>query len=252
MKLAVGVLPLVALLGCGAKALDLGGESPDGGGESGSDDGGPSAAAMGSPLDGVWTGYLENGSFPSGADGSTMTLNLSGGVVTGTMVFGSMTPPPPPTDPNVGYPPGASFSNGIPIVGEGFPYTIEMGTFDGSRLRVGVGTREVYKGWCAIQQSFLSANGGYTCLMTPAGADSITTGGTSCYFTNSATQMTVPVDCGKYALCTDPDVCSCTASGCTLAPLTVDATFDMQVVGSKADGSAAGAFGDHNAHFTRQ
>ncbi len=48
MKLAVAVLTLVALVGCSAKALDLGGQSPEGGGGGGTSEG-PSSGSDGGP-----------------------------------------------------------------------------------------------------------------------------------------------------------------------------------------------------------
>jgi hypothetical protein len=211
-----------------------------------------SDSAIATSLDGIWTGYIESYTFPSGSDAITMTLQLSGGVVTGTMVFGNMTAPPPATNPNVGYPPGLAFFAGEnpPFVGEGFSYTIEMGTFDGSRLLVSVATNEIWKTWCELQQPVLWNAVDYACL---PGWPS-TENGTTCSQTNPTTQMSVPVDCGKLALCKAPtgNPCACLATGCVLGPFTSQASFDMQVSGSKADGSTTGAFSDHNVHFTRQ
>jgi hypothetical protein len=91
MKLAVGVLPLVALLGCSARALDLGGAYPDGGGGSGS--GGPGSGSDGGPTsiasliqetptnlasDGTtlfWTSSV-------GTGGALSSMPVSGGTIT--------------------------------------------------------------------------------------------------------------------------------------------------------------------------
>jgi hypothetical protein len=240
----------------------------------------PTDAPTASLLDGVWTGYIENYMFPSGTNVVTMTLSLSGSfetfggsltnIVTGTMVFGSGKAPPPATDPNVDYPPGYGLtpSGGPrtppsvppPFAGEGFVYTIEMGTFDGVSLRTGVSTVELWKTWCALQTSYLVqvSPATYGCLPgsdgygSPAGVG----GSWTCSVTNPMTQAKVPVDCGKcFVLCNGPPPfrpCRCDANGCTVSWLASDATFDMAVSGSKADGTTAGQFGDHNVHFTHQ
>jgi hypothetical protein len=224
------------------------------------------STATASLLAGVWTGYVENYMFPSAADGITMTLSVSGSIVTGTMVFGSGTPPSPATDPNADYPPGFGLtpSGGpmppgrAPFAGEGFVYTIEMGTFDGARLRTGVTTVELWKGWCALQTSYLvqAAPAAYGCLPgngcygSPAGVG----GSWTCSVTNPVTQAMVPVDCGKcFVLCNGPGAlpCLCDVNGCAVSA-TPDTMFDMVVSGSKADGSTTGVFGDHNVHFTHQ
>jgi hypothetical protein len=201
--------------------------------------------------DGVWKGYFENYTLPSGSDTITMTLKISGQVVTGTMVFGDAPPPPAPTDPSAGYPancPNDFAPYPMPFLGEGFVYTIVGGTFDGIRLQLAVDTFELWKLWCDLQTPFPNeSNSGYLCLpdlgialLQPSG----------CAQTTPMTQMQVPVDCCKARLCTTTVFCQCTASGCTHTSAT-DATFDMVVAPPRADGSIAGhAFDNHNVHFT--
>jgi hypothetical protein len=94
-----------------------------------------------------WTGYIENHMFPSGSDAIVLKFAAdANGVVAGSIVFGMGTPPPPATDPNVGYPsnlladantrgPGLA----IGFVAEG--YAFDGGSFDGHRLRFTVSSR---------------------------------------------------------------------------------------------------------------
>ena len=241
--------------------------------------GGSSGGVPGNSLDGVWTGYIENYMFPSGSNVVTMTLSLSGSLekfggaltntVTGTIVFGNGKTLPPATDPNVDYPPGYGLTpSGGPVApfvpppfgGEGFVYTIDMGTFDGLQLHARVITVELWKTWCALQTSYLvqAQPATYGCLPgsgcggSPGGVG----GGWTCAVTNPLTPATVPADCGKcFVLCDGPPQfrpCDCDANGCTLTTAQSDATFDMAVAGLKADGTMTGQFGDHNVHFTHR
>ena len=166
----------LALGGCGGKSTS-GSMQPDGSGTSGAPDAEATAPTF---IDGTWIGYAENYMFPSGSDVITMTLKVSGSVVTGTMKFGNGKPPAPATNPDVDYPPaygeddsGCTGGYPIPFAGEGFVYAIEMGTFDGSRLRAGVAMAELWTGWCALQTSYATGSGcGYSCLPTISSGES--------------------------------------------------------------------------------
>jgi hypothetical protein len=202
----------------------------------------------------VWNGYIESYKFPSGSDAMVMNVSLSGTTVTGTLVFGGAPAAPAPTDPNVGYPPGYGSGMGggntFGFAGEGFVYTIEQGHFDGSRFTFGVSTHELWSAWCKLQTTtYLQQQGTnlYQCLPNWG----FSSGPTGCSQPNPQTGQSVPVDCGKLALCQMQMVCQCTATGCSLDPaMSVDVTFDMVVAPPKADGSTTGAFSDHNVHFT--
>lgn len=232
---------------------------------------GPEAGPVGgidsgsSPLDGTWTGYVENYVFASGSGTIVMTLKLTGSVVTGTIVFGMGTPPPPAADPNVGYPTGIGdqIDSGCgqiypmlaPFLDEGFVYTIQMGSFDGSqaRLQVGVAMTQLWAGWCLLQTPYQVAPGSYQCLPYTSSGGSEQGDLCTCYGTDPANTM-VAVDCGKLALCMD-GVCQCGASGCTANPPPFSSiTFDMSVSGSRADGSVAGLgnLPTTNVHFMHQ
>ena len=54
----------------------------------------------------TWTGYVEGYQFPSGSNAIRLAFAIdSYGQVAGMVFFGDGPPPPPATDPNVGYPP---------------------------------------------------------------------------------------------------------------------------------------------------
>jgi hypothetical protein len=217
-------------------------------------------------VSGVWQGYIESYMLPDGSDTLTMTLAAqSDGSVTGTVVVGSASSPPPPTNPDVGYPPSINWSMPGPssaFPGEGFVYTLVNGTFDGTRFRGGVVLRELWKAWCGLQQHIygVQPDGGapYACLPNLGCGE----GNNGQCFLSSPTGMT-PVDCGKMALChpcggsfiqgAGPfGVCDCTATACTIDLTQPDLSFDAQVVGGHLDGSTSGFIDNHNIHLTHQ
>ena len=217
----------------------------------------------GSPL-AVFTGYFENYMFPSGSDALYMDLALGadGMTVTGVAVLGTGTPPPPPTQPNVGYPPGWM---GSPTVVEGYAYTALSGTLASQRLRFGIDFAEPWAEWCQIQTVYPIGNGmpGYACCP-----------GTECGFQMGpgtgfgACQVplcdggagpfpNVPIDCEQGSLCgafNGGNVCTCAANGCT-HPLIAAIQFDMQLTPMHLDGSAAdlpNIQGNVNVHLVQQ
>jgi hypothetical protein len=76
---------------------------------------------LGAPVG--WTGYIENHTFTSGSDAIALEFATDAkGIVAGTIIFGMGTPPPPASDPNVGYPSNllaGSFAFG-PGLGNGY------------------------------------------------------------------------------------------------------------------------------------
>lgn len=85
-----------------------------------------------------------------------MTLAFAAdGTVTGTVFFGNGPPLAPPTDPNVGYPPG--YVGNIAVVPttvsplEDFAFTVLGGTYTPPRLTLGIDTAELWKKWCELQ-----------------------------------------------------------------------------------------------------
>jgi hypothetical protein len=206
-----------------------------------------------------WTGYVENRTFASGSD--TLTLKFAAdadGVVSGTIVFGMGTPPPPATDPNVGYPPNLVSSSPLPpgpglatrYVAEGFPYAFYGGSLATGRLRFSANLWQLWAGWCALQTPASDGSGG--CLPNWGGM-SAGPPRNMCSQTNPQTMEVVPVDCGKLFLCFGGfGPCSCPASGCGLSQQTDPAVFDIFITADTASGSAElPFFGTNNVHFVK-
>lgn len=195
-------------------------------------------------LVGGWTGYIENTTFPSGSDALTVQFTSGeGSEVTGTVVFGAGPMQPPPTDPDVGYPPQAE----SPQVGdvaeyasaeprEGFAYTIEQSNLTDARLRFRVNGLELFAAWCALQTPVLydSAHAEYACLPKAE-----TSNGNTCTIDSDGDASTpqVPLDCGKLVLCVLEPVCACDASGCTADTERGSLAFDLAVEADRAEGS---------------
>jgi hypothetical protein len=238
-----------------------GGTSPGAGGTAGAGPG--TVGAAGATIDPTtlgpsesWTGYVENRTFASGSDALTLTFATDAkGVVAGTIVFGKGTPPPPATDPNVGYPadlvssssfgPGPGLAMGY--VAEGYSYVFDGGSLDTHRLRFTANLSQLWAGWCALQTPASDGSGG--CLPNWG---SMSSGDGKCAQLNPQTQKYVPVDCGKLFLCSPIGVCSCTASKCGVSANSSNATFDIFLTGDTASGSAEMPFfGMTNVHFVK-
>lgn len=139
--------------------------------------------------------------FPSGA--TTFVLDLTAldeppgfdfPLLQGTLTFGAGAPPPPPTDPAVGYPVGVDYErlsyfgqgplnsndyHGPLPPTEGFAHTVEqvitginLAEFAGSELTgvadgvvvLGYNTQEVLQPWCELQIPQPNSLGGYSCV----------------------------------------------------------------------------------------
>jgi hypothetical protein len=257
------ILSVVAQAACGGHEVNLGGNTDGGSGSSSGGAGSTSGGGAQSPLSGTWSGYIESFQFPDGSDTVTMVLAAdANGSVAGTVTFGNEPPPPPPTDPDVSYPPGyldMGVAAPSPLLYiEGFHYTVVKPSFDGQRLQLGVITPELWKAWCELQTKIYGSmpDGGgppYNCLPnwgfmgSPSG----------CSQPDPSTGQSVPVDCGKLALCgAEPSAsggCQCSATSCTInLDGTPDVSFDMRLSGDHIDGSTSGdTLGAHNVHFTR-
>ncbi len=256
----------VALAGCAGHSLDVG--SNDAGSMATRDSEamllplGPVPDASGATKQ-VWIGHLVNHQFPDGSAALTMTLDFApGGQVTGTVLLGDGALLRPPTDPNVGYPPG---NQGVVSLVEGFPYTILDGTLSGAHLSVQFSEYEVWTQWCALQKPYLVQPGTdagpasdagpdiYDCV--PAGAPGVTVGfgPMGCVMVDSDGASS-PLDCGKLRLCggLGPTVCQCSATACRVSTLPTPATsLDLVIARATADGTMTGEFGDYPAEFTR-
>ncbi len=207
-------------------------------------------------ITGTWTGTIDNVAFPSGSGAIAFTL-ANASAPMGTVIFGNAPPPAPPTDPNAAYPPGfmlGQLQQPMPSqYVEGFVFTVQGGTFDGTRLQFGVVAEQVFEAWCALQTQIWGdgADGGapYACL-PPWN-----------FFCNGQTQICVSTnpqnssDTITYAqekqdLCSPGGTCTCTATSC-VAPTKVDITFDATCASSTLEGTIAGALGNHAVHLKK-
>ncbi len=227
------------------------------------------AGTLSPPTGVVWSGYVENYQFDSGSDALTVTLSaMSSTAVTGHVKFGAglVGPFTNPEAPGNGY-------NGLGqppyrLAIEGFEYTVVDGTFDGSRLQFSIAETEVWQSWCALQPPIADAvnPGQYECLPNYGGVG--VEGGSTCFLQNPTTGVIERVGCGAAGLCLPPPltICVCDAHTCGL-DMPARVHFDVQVSGSKMDGSEAGLTHDlsispgddltsrgdvHNVHITQE
>ena len=177
-----------------------------------------------------WDGYTEAHKFASGSDRVQIELDDEGH---GTVVLGSGAPPAPATDPEAYYSPVGDVGIG-PFgwpsgqLGEGFAYTIQHAEVQQKRIRFGIDPNEVYRSWCELQvpvHNTAPEGPEYGCLpyFTSAHGDA-----THCWIQDPVSEEDVEVNCAKTALCGANPTCTCTADGCTVAPLaSADATFSV-------------------------
>jgi hypothetical protein len=197
-----------------------------------------------------WTGYIEQAMFPSGSDQVKLTFAQdANGVVAGTVVFGMGTPPPPATDPDVGYP-VSSGNNGLGgapggDLTEGYTYAFDGGTLETHRLRFSVNMAQLWAGWCALQTQ--ASDGSSGCVPNWSGQ----TDGHSCWLIDPKTNQRTMYDCGKVTLCSPVGVCACSAAGCTFNEMgPYSSSFDLFMSGDTLSGSAQGPAGG-TFHFVR-
>lgn len=228
-------------VGAGSDGLSAGDAGAGGDAGMGGDAGAPPAG-----ISGTWKGYVENYSFSDKSDAITLDIVSGPNGVSGHATFGMSPPPPPVTDPTVGYPPGVDpdFTSAYP----GFPFTIENALLEGSRLQFDISTAEMWKTWCEAQTPIADETnaGFYGCTHNWA-----TNYGAPCSQLDPMTMQWVPVDCGRVRLCTPGMVCQCTAKACDVS-LTGGIHFDLNVSLPKADGSVSGLDANlHNVHLTK-
>ena len=216
-------------------------------------DAGPAATGPLSQGPTSWTGYIENYQFPSGSDVIRFTSTVdSAGQVMVTVFLGSGTPPPPATDPRVGYPPGLGTDDTMslepPYWNEGFAYSMASGTFSGQRLRFTIRTFQLWSAWCALQKP---ADDSGMCLPASWEPGSCDKNG-QCTLMNVATGQVIQCDLAAFSLCLSYRVCACSATACVDDPNGgTTASFDVAVIGPAADGSVVGLISDRaNVHFT--
>lgn len=210
------ILVAAAIGGCGSRTLNVGSTSDGAAG-------------------GVWNGTLENAQLSNGSNRMTMTLSVgTDGVATGTMLLGDGALLSPPSDPNVGYPPGAPGASDTIQLGffEGFRYTMLDGHLNRSKLTFGLADAELWAQWCTLQKlvgAFADQDGAVTYHCTGDGG---------------APDFTHVYLCQSYA-------CDCSATACRGAQVAPNLTFDLTISGATADGTISGELGDHQVHFVR-
>lgn len=209
------------------------------------------AGPIGDRAGDVWEGYIEAYVFFSGSDRVRIVFDSAtgDGPRTGIVVFGAGVPPPPATDPDIGYPPDVDWgSRGFAgEAWEGYEYPIADGSVDGARVRLRVPLGELWTDWCELQTSYPQDPSGtsYGCIPNTGGG----TGPGGCYYNDPATGAPVAIDCAKFALCDLGSVCRCDATGCTGGEAG-SVSFDFHVMGDNGDGSVE-IGGLRNVHLTR-
>lgn len=175
-----------------------------------------------------WDGYAEAAVFfPDQTDRVRLTIDGNGN---GTLEIGGQPTLPPPTDPNVGYPPGNSSNRENTGWFEGFLYPTHAAAIAANRIQLGINLFDVYTAWCALQTPYLwneiplpdgGTQGFYSCApnwetgpnTAPAGGPDA---GPGCALTPPDGGAILPTDCEKLTLCDPGDsVCDCTAASCT-------------------------------------
>ncbi len=203
-----------------------------------------------------WDGYIEAYTFDSGSDRVRIVFDSASGdgARTGVVILGDGTAPAPPTDANVGWP---ALPPGVPVGGfaaqvlEGFEYPIGNASVVGARVQVMFDYAALWTEWCALQTPVPNdvAASGYGCLPNTGG----TTGPGACTYNDPITGDPVPVDCGKFVLCSNALVCDCVATGCTASTDSGlgQVAFDFRVTADTGDGTVSLRGGTRNVHLTR-
>jgi hypothetical protein len=180
------------------------------------------------------------------------------GVARGTIFFGQGTPPPPATDPNVGYPAdfldqtranGYGSNEGWVYIADGYGYAFEAGSFEAQRLQFTVSLAQLWSDWCALQAS--PGPGFGPCFTTTSGARGSTLSADLqvCTVTNYDHTQDLVVDCSKLLMCDGFDICMCTTSGCGTG--NAGAAFDLFMTGTTMSGSVRMARGTYDVHFVK-
>ncbi|HEY3498101.1 MAG TPA: hypothetical protein VGK73_25555 [Polyangiaceae bacterium] len=166
-----------------------------------------------------WVGYVQAYDFESGSDQVELTLDATG---TGTIVLGSGTPPPPATNPDIGYPEGhpltiatSSWNDFVPW--EGYEYPVHDTQVVDRRVQFEFHLTELFEGWCALQTPYPTTVGGEFACLPNGGISAMGEG--NCFLRPNGSNERVPVDCGKLALCASQGfrVCTCDAETCRAA-----------------------------------
>jgi hypothetical protein len=167
----------------------------------------------------------------------------------GFVVFGEGEPPPPVSDPDVGYPPSEDLEElwwRLTAPSEGFAYTILEGHVRSSgRLQFRIAVVEEYEPWCALQTSYLSGVRGltlltdYSCSPDPGGWAACSEFGVFSLSSPPPDAPDCPLDYNKVRLCDVEDgPCICTREGC-IANMSRTFLFDLLLTGNEMEGLVA-------------
>jgi hypothetical protein len=201
---------------------------------------------------GQWLGQAGAGQNKGCLDSKRVEIQIAssenGETAIGVVTVGDKTPPPPATDPEVGYPPGFLadlYTNGVCYFNnlvDGFPYSIRDGrVYENGRFVFRVAVAEIYQTWCSLQTSYPrdtdSTPGpeSYKCMPKLSNDEVEACSKLSeALYVDSSTPSTpleglkCPVDLGKFALCfadlSGP--CICDEQKCW-APMNLTIQFDL-------------------------
>jgi len=191
---------------------------------------------------GNWDGYIEAYSFNDGTDQVRITVNSD---ETATIRFGAHELWPPPTDPNVTFPPDFSsyVNNSIPDVWSGFSFSLNDVHAEDTRLQATAASNQVFVEWCKLQPShetnldatlnqpfscadcpgWVASTDSSACIIPPESACPTRVGGTETAVTADESEW---VNClgERETLCQTyfdatgiAGICRCDASGCALS-----------------------------------
>ncbi|MDQ3031804.1 MAG: hypothetical protein M3Y87_05255 [Myxococcota bacterium] len=199
------------------------------------EDPGPGATVL---AEGRWVGELESGYLHSGSSMIVIEIERArvGEPVVGHVVFGAGEAPSlPPTDPEVGWPPGIDPQIGAVPVADGFVYESTGGTRTGDQVRIELAATELWAPWCEIQTPFQITTGSDEAQCLPNRPWTATP--FDCHLDADDTSPELPVDCLKLALCRRTRVCACTTAGCNASPNGLTMYVDLLVTDDSAVGS---------------
>ena len=192
---------------------------------------------------GLWTGYMEGFTFPSGSDKITISIVAPPDDFAQVNVwFGDAAQPLPPTDPNVAWPDENVLSHHTAL--EGWPYQALDLSYESPRLRFSISRWSPWQDWCFLQTPVPNPNLGWACVAGPARYDNsgqpVVDAQGNCIL---STTPPMAVDCAKaFPLCMGtPPMCQCDMNGCHAEDLR--ATFDIALRNGTGDGSTDLPFG---------
>jgi hypothetical protein len=218
---------------------------------------GEATLALAAENAGTWTGYLENYNLPSGSDALKIALDVSGGVVSGTFVMGTVAPPPPPTDITTPWPPGSPpivtfadvTASNFPIpdqgIVEGFAYEARDIAWENLRLKFKVALGDAWRPLCDLYAANpITVAGQPVVCPTSWGWER----GVGC--TVGQTVLS-DADCQHVLIaCTSTFQPRCVCSETTCTPFAGDLSVDVALHDHRGDGSVAGPI-EANVRLTR-